>query len=158
MKDDGFTLVELLGVITILAILAVATFEAIDVVNRKNKEQTADIQRDSILSSAISYVPTSKITLPSVIKGTSGCTTSNYPSAPTTSNVCEVKIPLQYLHDEGVLEDEIKNPQSGKVLDMANSYISIVYVTSANKSQYEEALGKYDGPYFYQLTEVYGEE
>lgn len=155
MKNDGFTLVELLGVITILAILAVATFEALDIVNRENKEKAEDIQRDSILSSAISYVPTSKVGLPDVVKGTSGCSTVTYPGGSPATNVCEVRVTLQFLHDEGIVEETVKNPKLDKTLNMTTSYVSIVKVTAATKSQYQDLKGKYDGEYFYQLTENY---
>lgn len=157
MNNEGFTLVELLAVITLLALLALATFEALDVVNKGNKEKAQEIQVDQILTAAISYVPTSSIKLPNVIPGTSGCSTITYQASsdsPSATNICEVRISLNYLYTEGVLEETISDLLEGQNLNMQDSYISIVYVTTATKSNYEEATGKYDGRYFYQLVEV----
>ncbi len=152
MKDKGFTLVEMLAVITIIGLLALTTLEAMDIVNRKNKESAFEVQVDSILNSAISYVPTSQILLPTISKS-SGCKSLIYNNvtdhtSETSDNLCEVKVSLQALYKEGVLSKEINNPKTGKPLVLSASYIVITY---GKDSKAEEDLYEYDGLYLYRL-------
>lgn len=160
MKDNkGFTLVELLAVIAILAILGLIALEAIESVNKGNKEKAENINRNSILTSAVSYVPTSDVVLPNAVVGTSGCKVYTYTKSGKTgsgSTVCEVKLYLSYLVKEGVLEEDVANPNVGKKLNLNSSYISIIYLTNANGvSKDRKDKGKFDGNYFYELHEVY---
>ncbi len=157
MKDNGFTLVELLAVITILALLAIASMEAMDVSTRKNKEHAEEVQRSSILNSAIAYVPTSQVPLPDVVSE-DGCQTITYPGSDARNNICEVRLSLSFLHEEGVLEDRIKNPRLDQYYDMDASYVYIVYVTPSMKEKYQDQHGEYDGVYYYRLYEVFEEE
>lgn len=155
MKDNrGFTLVELLAVIAILAIIAVASFEAIDSVNKGNKEKAEKVHIQNILNSALSYVPTSDIVLPNS-EAISGCNTYKYKKTGMTKinssdKVCVVEVYLSKLVDEGVLDNNLKNPLTGKELNMDESYVKILYMTKGS----EDTVGKYDGQYFYQLFEV----
>jgi prepilin-type N-terminal cleavage/methylation domain len=160
MKDNkGFTLVELLAVITLLALVAVAAFETIDSVNRGNKEKAEKVHTQNILNSAISFVPTSDVILPDVVKGTTSCKTNKYKKTANTiaatTNVCSVEVYLSRLVTEGVLEDNLKNPLKDKLLNMDTSYIEIIFLTPSTKYTVDGKVGKYDGSYFYQVIEVY---
>ena len=159
MRDTkGFTLVELLAVITILGLLGVIALEAIESINRGNREKAEAVQRQNILTAAISYVPTSDVNLPTVIYGTSGCVSHKYSSSGTSEasgEVCEVQITLDYLVKEGILEEKIDNPLTGEYINMSSSYVKIQYVTNSNLSTISEErkdLGKFDGNYFYELV------
>lgn len=158
MKNNrGFTLVELLAVIAILAIIAVATFETIDSVNKGNKEKAEKVHTQNILNSAVAYVPTSEVVLPNCIE-VSGCNTYNYKKTGLTKSnssteICIVKVYLSKLVDEGILDDNLKNPLTGSLLNMDESYVQINFITSANKPV-EGTVGKYDGSYFYRVVEV----
>ena len=163
MNDRGFTLVELLAVITILALLALTTLEVMDVVNRGNREKTYETQVTSILTSAVSYVSTSKIKLPTVSPNTSGCTTITYNHISDTntkseiinadeSMLCKVNIYLTLFTNEGVLDSEIKNPKTGKNLDMQASYITITYGKEDDIE--DDEVYKVDGHYVYRLHYV----
>lgn len=56
MKSKGFTLVELLGVVTILAMLGMIIVPAVSNVIKDNKQQLYDVQIRSIKSSASNFV------------------------------------------------------------------------------------------------------
>ena len=157
MKDTkGFTLVELLAVITILGLLGIIALEAIESVNKGNKEKAEEIQRQNILTSAIAYVPTSSLHLPDTTPGTSGCKTYSYSAtgkSASGSNVCEVKIYLNFLVKEGILEEQIENPLTGGYINMDTAYVRILYVTSLSSiSEERRKLGQFDGNYFYELV------
>ena len=161
MKNNkGFSLIELLAVLTIMALLGVITLQVIDGVNKKNKEQAEEVQIDSILTSAISYVPTSDITLPD-IEWAGTCPTGqtnvvNYPipASASDTNKCMVKVFLKVFTEECVMNEKIKNPRSGKCIKMDTSYVTIRYATSLSSiPESERKIGKFDGPYFYQYFE-----
>lgn len=160
MKDNrGFTLVELLAVIAILAIIAVATFETIDSVNKGNKEKAEKVHTQNILNSAVAYVPTSEVVLPDCIDTTFGCNTYNYKKTGTTKSnssteICIVKVYLSKLVDEGILDDNLKNPLTGSLLNMDESYVQINFITPMNKHTVDGIVGKFDGSYFYRVVEV----
>ena len=158
-NNKGFTLVELLAVITIIALLGIVALESIESVNRGNKEKAEKVQRESILESAIAYVPTSKVKLPNVIPGTAGCVTYRYTPSGTTgsgSSICEVRLSLSFLVQEGLLENKIEDPVAGKDLNMNNSYVSIKYLTRASDiPSSERDRGQFDGNYFYEVHYAY---
>lgn len=157
--NKGFTLVELLAVITIIGLLGLIALESIESVNKGNKEKTEEIQRQNILTSAIAYVPTSNVYLPNVTPDTSGCAHYKYTSSNVSGSgnkICEVQVSLEYLVNEGVLEDDLSNPENGEKINMSESYVSIWYLTSASSyTEERKAQGQFDGPYFYELHYVY---
>lgn len=164
MKNNkGFTLVELLAVITILALVAVATLEAIDSVNKGNKEKAEKIYIQNILTSAISFVPTSLIILPDetttnlicVANKTNEYKKNNTNTIKATTNICSAKIYLSRLVEEGILEANLTNPRTNKKLNMDSSYVEILYITTSNTSLTNNVTGKFDGQYFYRIIEVY---
>ena len=133
--QEGFTIVELLGVITILGILALVSFSALDSINKNDKKKAYDIQINGILESAISYVPTSDITLPT-----------------GTSEIC---LSLNQLHEEGVIKEAIENPKTGEKFDMDNVKVCIKKVQDTNfQNTLPENSYAYDGNYIYYMEGV----
>lgn len=155
-NTKGFTLVELLAVITILGLLGIIALEAIESINRGNKEKAETIQRQNILTSAIAYVPTSSIKLPNTNPGISGCNTHFHTatgSTTTGNDICEVRITLNYLVKEGILDEKIENPKTGEYINMDAAFVRIYYISSLSSLTKEQReLGQFDGNYFYELV------
>lgn len=139
MKNKGFTLVELLGVITILGILALVSFSALDSINKNDKKKAYDAQVNGILESAISYIPTSDIILPE-LNATAKCIT------------------LKELHQAGVLAEKIENAKTGDSFNMDTTKVCVRKVDSTSKVNVEKTLEEgsfaYDGNYIYYLEGV----
>lgn len=175
MNKNGFTLVELLAVITLMGLVAIASFEILDSVNKENKVKTENSQIKSILSSAISYVPTSDVKLPNKIGDIENRTCSPIATyklneesekiivAP--SQICVTEISLRYLVEEGILEDNIKNPITGNYYDLDESVVRIFLLSdktiansklkvSASSISKTEDPWKYDGNYLYYFVPV----
>ena len=90
MKNRGFTLAEVLGVITILALLALLVTPSVTKTIRKNKEKLYDIQIETIESAARDYA----------IKNTD--------LLPEEGN--SLIITLGELKRGGFLKEEVRNP------------------------------------------------
>lgn len=104
----GFTLVELLGVIVILGIIAVIAFPSIinqitDARNNVNKSTN-----DLIFDAAETYFE-DNLDLTSLKNGQYYCTT------------------LEVLVDEGLLNEPIKNADTGKKYDIAKTAVRLKY-------------------------------
>ena len=154
----GFTLIELLAVITLLGLLGLIALEAIESVNKGNQKKAEAIQRQSILAAAIAYAPTSKVKLPNTELGASNCVLAQYKVNGTYlssygKTICEVRIFLDRLAKEGLLENEIKNPLTDEYINMNSAYVSIYYVEDlASIDEERRKKGKFDGHYFYELV------
>lgn len=169
MKNKGFTLVELLAVITLMALLSLAAFELLDSVNKGNREKAEEVQIKNILAGAISHVSSSNILLPNTDYFNQNCLRnsneyieatygeSEPPSNASKKNICMTRINLQYFVSKGVLEEDIVNPQTGMLYDITDSDVKIMYVTKDNKDRVEDFVKgygdywKYDGVYLYFL-------
>lgn len=164
MKNRGFTLVELLGVITLLGLLALAAFELLDSVNKGNKEKAEAIQIDSILASAIAYVPTSDVKLPEKSGNAIDTLTGGYdlytvengiPVKKLSSGVPVEKVcfSLEYLYSEGIIEDNIISPMTGEPYE--NPLVCVLLISPTTKTDIEKELENleftwnYDGTYLY---------
>jgi len=187
MKNNkGLTIVELLAVITFLAIVGIIAFVAIDVINRANREDALEAHVTNMLSSSLSYVSISDIPLPDIYITTTqlGLVDGNLTNAwgsgaacvyrvslglagerisvGNASNICELRITLEYLVDRGVLgvndEGIMVNPITDKNVDLKQSYISVIMVSQASSNvtttTLSSTIGKYDGKWYYQLREV----
>lgn len=89
----GFTLIELMGVITILAILSVVTVVGVDKMLLSGKEELYNQQIDMIELSAKNWLIDNPSRRPS----------DNEP----------LEITIQTLVDDGYIDSEIKNPKTG---------------------------------------------
>lgn len=156
MKNKGFTLVELLAVITLMALLSLAAFELLDSVNKGNREKAEEIQIKNILASAIAYVTSSKVNLPNVEIENSKCrysTTnsddyfgatytadSDYknlvePMYSSDKHICYTKLSLAYLIANGILEENIVSPNADEVYDPTGSDVYIYYVKDKESAE-----------------------
>lgn len=66
MKNRGFTLVEILAVITLIGVLALITIPTIDVVIKSTREKGYENQKEVILSAAKDYGASNMMELPTV--------------------------------------------------------------------------------------------
>ena len=110
MKKNAFTLIELLGVLLLLAIIALITFPIIDKILTSAKEEAYNRQKDNIIEAARLYVTEN----------------GNY-------NTSQKQLSFQTLIDAGFLKD-------GDILDPRDSSKTmpgcILYNWSDSKNQY----------------------
>lgn len=66
MRNRGFTLVEILAVITLIGVLALITIPTIDVVIKSTREKGYENQKEVILSAAKDYGASNMMDLPTV--------------------------------------------------------------------------------------------
>ena len=66
MKNRGFTLVEILAVITLIGVLALITIPTIDAVIKSTREKGYENQKEVILSAAKDYGASKMMELPTV--------------------------------------------------------------------------------------------
>lgn len=111
MKNKGFTLVEILAVITIIGLLALITIPTVDSIIRSSKEEAYEVQKDSILMGLKNWAASKTLTLPDT-KGETLTTT------------------IGDLKEAGFLEVETKNPMN----DLCFSNATILVITRTNNS------------------------
>ncbi|MEG1310341.1 MAG: DUF5011 domain-containing protein, partial [Bacilli bacterium] len=116
MKKNAFTLIELLGVITLLGIIALITLPAVDSQIKRAKEKGYETQRNTIITAARNY---SKDIRMDIEDNTS------------------YTITLDDLKINGYLDFDLKNPLSDKCLSNNN----IITITR-NKNNYEVSVPK----------------
>lgn len=115
MKNKGFTLAELLGVITILAIIALITTVTITNSMKNSKEKLYDIQIDNIIVGAKTWASSNVFSLP--------------------ENEGEhITITLGQLKESGFVENDITDPISNRPFD--NS-MQIMITKVGNTYKYE---------------------
>lgn len=66
MRNRGFTLVEILAVITLIGVLALITIPTIDVVIKSTREKGYENQKEVILSAAKDYGASNMMELPTI--------------------------------------------------------------------------------------------
>lgn len=111
MKNKGFTLVEVLAVITIIGLLALITVPTVDSIIKRGKEDAFVVQKEAILSSLKNWAASKTLTLPTVNGET------------LTTTIGELKV-------SGFLEVETKNPMN----DLCFSNDTILVVTRKNNN------------------------
>ena len=115
MKNKGFTLAELLGVITILAIIALITTVTITNSMKNSKEKLYDIQIDNIIMGAKTWASSNVFSLP--------------------ENEGEyITITLSQLKQSGFVEDNITNPLNNESFDDS---MQIMITKIGNTYKYE---------------------
>lgn len=126
-KKQGFTLIELMGVISILAILAIIAIPIVEKNVKKGKEEADKIQIQNIKLAAKNWVSDNKV---EIVNYFYNCDQKD------TNVPCITKIlTLKFLIDEGYLDNEtLKNFSADEDINLDNSYVEITYV---NKNNYE---------------------
>ena len=66
MKNRGFTLVEILAVITLIGVLALISIPTIDAVIKSTREKAYEDQKDVILSAAKDYTASHLMDMPTI--------------------------------------------------------------------------------------------
>ena len=96
----GFTLIELMGVIVILAVLAVIVVVGVDKMILNGKQDLYEKQITMIELSAEEWL-------------------TDYPEFRPTSEDVPLVIPLQTLVDAGYINGNIQNPKTGENFDLS---------------------------------------
>lgn len=117
-KNKGFTLVELLAVVVILALLATVTIVLVNGIIDDSRSSVSDIQKEKIEKAAQEYY----------------LKEGNLDSVSSCIN-------LSYLIDNGYFEkEEIKNPESDETM---NGSVKITYDSNQYKYEYQEIKCNY---------------
>lgn len=157
MKNNkGFSLVEILGIIVVLSILTIASFTVLDGVIKRNVEKTYKIQMNEILDGAISYTNSTRgVVIPNKLE-TSGCAEAKITSGTfsgSKENICKLTIDLQTLYDEGILDENLKNPKTKKSI-LGVSTVVITYLDYDGSNIKINDNQKINGRNLYTFNEV----
>lgn len=115
--NKGFTLVELIAVVTILGLLAIITTPAYDTVSRNIKTRNYDSKRKAIEAQTLSYVE-------KYLKN------ETYDGSDSTHTLC---FTVDYLIKNGIVssdsetEEYIENDLTGKKYTGSSDYVKITY-------------------------------
>lgn len=123
MKNKGFTLAELLGVIIIIALLSLITVPTVSNSLQKYKSRICETQLDQIIAAAKNWGQDNLSLLPS-----EACNGSN-------ENKCKKFVTLRDLIKMNYLDSDIKNPLNKEKYNLDNTKI---YVSKRGKKFYYE--------------------
>lgn len=99
MKKNGFTLVEVLGVLVILSVLAMISVPLINSSLNSGKEKLSKVQKKQLIKGLKNYYAENL---------------SDFSNINETGNICKS---VNELKDGGYLPDELKDPKTGKAVD-----------------------------------------
>ncbi len=116
MKRNGFTLIELIGVLTLLALIALIALPNVDSVIKKSKKNSLNAVKKTLETSTRSWI------------------TDNKDLFINSGDV--ITITLRDLKEAGLVDFDIKNPVSQACLSNENQ-ISIKWVKDLNNNKYE---------------------
>ena len=115
-KKNGFTLIEIMGAISIIVLLSIIAVPIIEKNVKKGKEQASEIQIKNIELAAQNWVSDNKAEL-----------------ATYFANNQIKKITLKELIENGYMENEtIQDPINGKEYSLNYSTIEITYISKNN--------------------------
>ena len=112
MKNKGFTLVELLGVIIVLGVIAAITVPTINKTLKQNKQDLCKVQYENILVAAKAYG-------------------AEHLSELSNGSI----ITLKTLQDNGYIDKEIKNPS--KKNEVIDENLKILVIKNGKKVEYK---------------------
>ena len=117
MKKNGFTLLEILGVIVLLGIVAVLVVTLSNRTIKESKQSLYDSQKETILTAAKKW------------------TIANNGQLPMSESDGEYKLTFKTLAEDGYIDnDELIDPRNNKTIC---GYIQIIYNDSKKQYKYE---------------------
>ena len=123
MKNKGFTLAELLGVIVILSLISVITIPAVTSSLNTYKGKLCNSQLDQIISASKAWATDNIVLLP-------------------TENGKKYQVTLKTLAQYGYIDDDIKNPVTKVNFDLDSTIITITRVNKTYKYEIDEETVK----------------
>ena len=117
MTKKAFTLVELLGVITVLGIIGLITIPVVNNTIKSSKQRAYDAQVKEILKAAEDYLADH---LDELEDGSILCEKSSY------TNINITNISVRKLQVDGYIPESIKDPRTNEELDY-NDTVEINY-------------------------------
>ena len=111
MNNKGFTLVEMLAVVTIIGLLALLTIPAIDSIIKSNKESVYEIQEKQMIDALKEYAADNALSLGD-----------------------ETRVTLLQLKKGGYIDKEVKNPKTNECF---KNSIVLTITRSGNHLNYE---------------------
>lgn len=136
MKNKGFTLVELLGVIIIISIMSVIIVPIIANNLNNSKNSIYDSMINKILAASTDWAAENTDLLP--VEGEN------------------ISITLGTLQSNGYISTDLRNPKTNTLFP-SNMIINIHYIKSSSDNKVLK-YGKYDGDYSYQVDVESGTE
>ncbi len=131
-EKKGFTLIELMGVISILAILAIIAIPIVEKNVKKGKEDADKIQIQNIKLAAENWVSDNKA---EIVNYFFNCEQED-PDVPCITKI----LTLQFLVDNGYIDNEtLKSFATDEDINLETSYVEITYI-SKNNYNYEVIL------------------
>ena len=106
MKKNGFTLVELLAVIIILGLLSLIVVPTVTNSIKNYRNELYEVQKSNIEDAARVWA------------------SDNLEQLPTQSGETK-KLTLKFLQDEGLVEEDIKDPRNKKKFDVDSTTVTI---------------------------------
>lgn len=108
MKEKGFTLVELLGVLVILGLLATIIYPLVSRNINQAKDDLFAVQKENILEGARTWGSSHIAKLP-------------------TQEGKSVTVTLKELEEEGLVDEDLQNPKTNKPLSKTDVKVVITY-------------------------------
>lgn len=122
---NGYTLIELLGVIVIISVLALITVPIIDSSLNKGKQNLSDVQEKQIIKGLKDYYSANLNELSILNDGE------------TCKKISEIR-------DAGFLPSEIKDPKSNTDYDVLNKKVCVKKTSATCSSHLDEDCYSYD--------------
>ena len=120
MNKKGFTLIELITVISLLSIVGVIMYPKINEAFKTSRADQLETVRQDVVSAVDVYL-------------NSKCGKESYELLIDNDRV---KVYLNNISDCGLIDSEIYNPVSGEYFDINNEYI-VVYIDEVGLIEYE---------------------
>jgi len=117
----GFTLIELMGVIVVLGVLAAISTIAVDKIIKENKQSVYEAQIASIEDGARAWAAKHIKEVPD-------------------ENGAAISVPLLFLRNEGIISEDFENPKTNKPFNN-DLYINISYEGGIYKYEVDETSG-----------------
>ena len=148
MNKKGFTLIELIAVIVILALISLIVFPAVNSMIKNSKEKAYNVQIDEIIDAAKNYLSDLPVCIPEMDSNSSAdeldssCDAITRGDDSTISYVSVVKlIEKGYISTEDKLngKEVVLNPKNVK--EALDGYVRVAYNNGNNRYEYDYVEG-----------------